>query len=236
VVVKPLENVSVYANYIEGLQPGSVVGTGFVNTGEVFPPFRSRQREAGVKVDFGRVTATIAAFEITRPFLITVGVAPSARQALDGEQANRGVEFNTFGELTPAFRVLGGAAFIDGRQTKTTNGTNDGKKAQGVPEVNLNLGGEWDAPFLPGLSLNGRLIYTSSQFVNAANTLSIPDWTRLDLGARYTLAGPGGKPVTLRFNVENVFNRTYWNASYTADGVVTVAAPRTYLLSASVDF
>ena len=65
VVVKPLENVSLYANYIEGLQAGTVVGIDFVNRGEMFAPYRSKQKEVGVKVDFGRVTTTVAAFEIT---------------------------------------------------------------------------------------------------------------------------------------------------------------------------
>ncbi|MFZ5875578.1 MAG: TonB-dependent receptor [Nitrospirota bacterium] len=237
VVVKPLHNMSVYANYIEGLQPGSVVGADFVNAGEVFPPFRSEQIEAGVKVDFGRVTATLAAFEITRPSLITIGVDPNDRQTPDGEQRNRGIEVNTFGEATPTVRVLGGVAFIDGRLTKTQDGTNDGKKAQGVANVNLNAGAEWDTPFVRGLTVNGRVVYTSREFLNAANTLSIPGWTRFDLGARQTLTAPwNNEPVTFRLAVENVLNKTYWNASYTADGVVTVGAPRTYLASMTFNF
>jgi iron complex outermembrane receptor protein len=237
VVVKPLENVSLYANYIEGLQPGTIVGTNFLNRGQVFPPYRTTQKEAGVKVDFGRITATLAAFEITRPFLVTIGVTPNAVQALDGEQRNRGVEINTFGELTPTIRLLGGVAFIDGRLVKTQNGTNDGHKAPGVADVNLNIGAEWDTWFAPGLTVSGRLIYTSSQFINAANTLSIPEWTRFDVGARYTFTSPwNGKPITVRFAVENVFNKAYWNQSYTSDGVVSVGAPRTYLASSTFNF
>ena len=236
-IVKPLENVSLYANYIEGLQAGTVVGAGFANLGEVFPPYRTKQTEAGMKVDFGRVTTTVAAFEITRPSLITTGVLATARQSPDGEQRNRGVEVNVFGEVTPGVRVLGGVTFIDGRLTKTTNGINDGKKAQGVADVNLSMGAEWDTPFIPGFTLTGRVIYTSDQYINAANTQSIPDWVRVDLGARYTFAGPwNGKPVTVRFSVENVFNKAYWNQSYTSDGVLSVGAPRTYLASTTFNF
>jgi iron complex outermembrane recepter protein len=236
-VVKPLENVSLYANYIEGLQAGTVVGVQFANRGEVFPPYRTKQMEAGIKVDFGRVTTTVAAFEITRPSLITSGVLTTARQSVDGEQRNRGVEINVFGEVTPGVRLLGGIAFIDGRLTKTANGINDGKKAQGVAEVNLNVGAEWDTPFIPGFTVNGRVIYTGDQYINAANTQSIPDWVRVDLGARYTFVGPwNGKPVTVRFAVENVFNKAYWNQSYTSDGVLSVGAPRTYLASTTFNF
>ena len=74
--------------------------------------------------------------------------------------------------------------------------------------MNVNVGAEWDTWFVPGLTVTGRVIYTSGQFVNAANTLSIPEWTRLDLGARYTFTSPwNGKPIMVRFAVENVFNR-----------------------------
>jgi iron complex outermembrane receptor protein len=239
IVVKPLENVTLYANYIEGLQPGQIVGPTFGNGGTILPNYHSKQKEAGVKVDFGRITTTVAAFEITRPSTVTVGALPTSNQRVlpDGEQVNRGVEINTFGEITPTFRVLGGIAFIDGKLTKTANGTNDGHTAPGVAEVNLNVGAEWDTWFVPGLTVHGRVIYTSDQYINAANTLSIPEWTRLDLGARYTLTSPwNGKPTVIRFAVENVFDKAYWNQNYTSDNVVTLGAPRTFLASSTFNF
>jgi iron complex outermembrane receptor protein len=42
-----------------------------------------------------------------------------------------------------------------------------------------------------------------------ANTQSIPAWTRADVGARYVVFRDNGKPVTLRANVENVFDNNY---------------------------
>jgi iron complex outermembrane receptor protein len=38
VVVKPVEHISLYANYIEGLQTPVVVGPLYANAGTVFPP------------------------------------------------------------------------------------------------------------------------------------------------------------------------------------------------------
>lgn len=235
-VVKPLRNVSLYANQIEGLQMGSTVQPPFKNAGDVLPPYQTRQREAGIKVDFGRISTTVAAFQIERPTIITTGAGLDIYQGLDGEQRNRGVEINVFGEVVPTVRVLGGVAFIDGRLTKTAGGTNDGHKAQGVADTNVNLGAEWDTPF-PGLTVTGRMIYTSDSYINAANTYKIPDWTRYDLGARYTFASPfNGKPMTLRFGVENVANKSYYASSYSGDGIVTTGAPRTFLVSTTVNF
>ncbi len=178
IVVKPIQNVSLYANYIEGLQQGATAPATANNAGQTFAPFVSAQTEAGVKVDFGKVTVTTSVFEITQPSTVTVANVFS----VNGEQRNRGVEINTFGEVAPGLRVLGGAAYIDGRLTKTQGGINDGHYAVGVPTTTVNIGGEYDIPY-SSLTVTGRVIYTSYQFVDQANTQSIPDWTRVDLGA-----------------------------------------------------
>jgi iron complex outermembrane receptor protein len=185
-----------------------------------------------VKVDWGSLSTTFAAFEIERPSLI----AANNYLTLDGEQRNRGLEFNVFGELTPTLRLLGGVTLIDGRLAKTAGGVNDGHKAQGVADTNVNIGAEWDTP-IRGLTLTGRAIYTSDVYIDAANHYSIPDWTRYDVGARYTFDSPwNGKPTTIRLGIENVANSNYYAASYSGDGIVTVGAPRTYLVSTTVNF
>ena len=144
-----------------GFRPAPSSASMFVDGGKMFDPFAGDQKEVGVKVDFGRVTTTVAAFEIASPSLIRSACSPNARQAPDGEQRNRGIEINTFGEIAPGLRLLGGVAFIDGRLTKTEGGKNDGHKAQGVADVDLNIGVDWDTPFIPGLTVGGRVIYTS---------------------------------------------------------------------------
>jgi len=233
IVVKPLENVSLYANYIEGLQQGSIVGAGFSNEGQVLPPFVSKQVETGIKVDWGTITTTISAFQIQQPNLITVAGTPLPTQSLNGEQRNRGMEANAFGELTPGLRLLGGVMLIDGRQTRTDGGVNDGKKAPGVPDFQLNVGAEWDAPFVKGLTLKARAIYTASQYFDADNTQVMPSWTRYDVGLRYKTKA-WNTPLTVRFDVQNVFNKNYWETNYYA--YTALGAPRTYLLSITADF
>jgi len=230
-VVKPWRFVSVYGNYIEGLQQGTVVGPTYANAGQVLPPYVSKQREIGVKIDWGNATTTLSAFEITQPS----GTATSLTGifSADGEKRNRGLEFNAFGQVSDDVRILGGAMLIDGTLTKTANGAFNGKTAPGVPEMRLNIGGEWDTPFFRGLTLSGRVIHTSSQYVDNANLQSIGSWTRFDLGARYKLE-TAGTPIAIRFNVDNVFDKSYWENS---DGFsASAASPRTFLLSTTFDF
>lgn len=231
-VVKPWQRVSIYGNYIEGLTTGPTAPNSADNHGQIFAPIKSTQIEAGVKVDFGRFATTLSVFEIKQPVGITDPT--TLIYGVDGEQRNRGVEFNTFGEVTKGVRVLGGVVFIDGVQTETVGGATDGKKAVGVPEVNVNLGTELDIPQVRGLSVSGRLIYTSSQYLDAANLQSIPAWTRFDLGARYRLERRDGKPIIFRASVENVFDKSYWAS--TNGGRLTIGAPRTFLLSTTFEF
>jgi len=235
IVVKPIENISLYANYIEGLQTPVVVAGTFSNVGTVFPPGQTKQVEAGIKIDAGRITTTMSGFDISQPSIVSVAGVPLPSQQLNGRQRNRGVELNVFGEVTPAIRVLGGIAFIHGVQENATLPANNGKDAIGVPVMNANFGVEWDPFFLRDLTLTGRVIYTSSQYVDLANTVALPDWTRFDIGARYTFTSPwNGKPIVVRANIENLFNKAYWASAYS--GVITLGAPRTYLLSTTFNF
>lgn len=231
-VVKPFANTSLYANYIEGLSQGPTAPASASNAGTMFAPIKSKQYEIGVKQDFGRFAATVSAFQIEQPNGFTDTATNT--YGLNGEQRNRGVELNVFGEPWHGIRLLGGAAFTQGVLTKTAGGIYDGNKAVGVPTTQLNLGAEWDTPFLAGLTLTGRVIYTSSQYYNASNAQSIPAWTRVDIGARYKTK-VSGVPVTIRAGVENVFNKDYWASASSSFGLAR-GAPRIFLLSTTMEF
>jgi iron complex outermembrane receptor protein len=239
-VVKPVENISLYANYVEGLQtPHIVTGTQYQNRNAIFPPAKTTQAEAGIKIDTGRLTTTLSLFEIEQRSIVQFFIGGLQYQLPNGRQRNRGAELNVFGEITPEIRVLGGVTLIDGRQidtARTATGANtDGKVAIGVPAVTANIGAEWDAWFAPGLTFTGRVIYTGSQYYDAANLIALPEWTRVDIGARYTFLSPwNGKPIVVRANIENVGNRAYWASAYSS--VLTLGAPRTYLLSTTFNF
>lgn len=232
IVIKPVENVSLFGNYIEALTQTPIAPTvGVSNPGAMFPPTKSKQVEAGVKVDMGKFTTTLSVFRIERP---NTFIDPTTLEfGLNGEQQNKGVEFNVFGEAMTGFRVLGGFMLLDAELTKTRGGINEGNTAIGVAKVNVNLGTEWDVGYVPGLTLTARAIHTGDQYVNEANTREIPSWTRFDIGSRYVFK-TYGKAVTLRANVENVFDKRYWSTA--SSNGLTFGTPRTAFLSATLDF
>ncbi|MGO4715198.1 TonB-dependent receptor [Bradyrhizobium sp. 2TAF24] len=230
-VLRPIKQLSVYASYIEGLSPASPPPSGAANPTQVFAPSQTKQYEVGTKLDLGHFGATLAAFQIAVPSGLVDPVTKI--YSLDGEQRHRGIELNAFGEVAPGVRVLGGVTFLDARLTRTQGHVNDGNRAVGAPDLQGNLGVEWDTPFLPGLTATARAITTSSSYVSADNLQQVPSWTTFDIGARYatTLAG---RPTTLRASVTNLMDKRYWIANPT--GYVISGMPRTVWLSMSVDF
>ena len=67
--------------------------------------------------------------------------------------------------------------------------------------------------------------------------MSVPSWTRLDLGARYVTT-VAEQMVTFRARVDNVTDRDYWASAggYPGAGYLVLGAPRTFMLSATVNF
>ncbi len=239
-LVKPTERLSIYGNYVEALIAPAQSPIAFASA---ISPIVGYQKEVGFKYDFGSVGTSLAFFEINRPnAVLRQGPGPTQFTfSNDGLQRNRGIEFNVFGEPVPGFRLLGGVTLLDGRLVKTVAPGADadaynGNVAPGVPNVQLNLYGEYDLPWLlSGLTATGRVIYTAKQYYDQANTQSIPDWTRVDAGLRYTFLGSWGKPVTLRADVINIANTNYWNST-AYSGLLSLGTPRTYMLSAQLDF
>jgi iron complex outermembrane receptor protein len=226
IVYQPQSNLAFYANYIEGLSQGP---TKAPPNPAALPPLKTKQYEIGTKVDWGRFATTVSLFQIERPSAGVVGTGLKE----NGEQRNRGIEFNVFGEIARNVRMLGGLALMDGKLTKTPGGANDGNAPIAVPRMQANLGVDWDNSLAPGVGLNARIVHTGKQYADAANNLELPAWTRFDVGARYKMKA-WDKPLVLRANVENLFDKNYWASSN--EGYMYVGMPRTLLLSATMDF
>jgi iron complex outermembrane recepter protein len=236
ILFKATDKLSLYANYMEGLSQGKIAPSTSVNEDQIFPPFISRQVEVGAKYDAGPFAVTAAVFRIKQPAYETN--ATTRVFGPNGKRENKGVELSVFGEPLDGFRLLGGVMYIDSELTRTTNGTFDGNRAPATPKYNVNLGAEWDVPTAQGLTLTSRGIYSSSQYLDQSNNKEIDSWERFDVGARYAFK-LDDRTITLRGNVENVADKRYWSSAGASDDSepgLTLSTPRTYLLSATVDF
>ncbi|WP_241068377.1 TonB-dependent receptor [Achromobacter insuavis] len=239
VVFKVTPSVSLYANYIEALVAGDTAperanNQDVPNKGESLAPYVSKQKEIGVKYDGGGLGAGLALFSTDKP---RAAYDSSNRFTASGKDRHQGVELTVFGEPVKSVRVLGGLTFLDAKQRSTGNSAIDGNRVIGVPRFQANLGAEWDIPGVQGLAVDGRVVYTGASYADDANTLKVPGWTRFDAGLRYMM-DVDGHLVTLRARVENIANRNYWSSvgGYPGNGYLVLGGPRTFLLSASMDF
>ncbi|QXH49829.1 TonB-dependent siderophore receptor [Pseudomonas fakonensis] len=230
IVYKATDSISLYANRIEGLAQGPSAPAGTLNAGTLFPPGRTKQLEAGIKLDKQTYGANLAVFRIEKP---SDGYRSGDLYVRDGEQVNKGIELSVFGEPIKGLRLMAGGTRMSSEQKKTLNGANDGNDAIGVPTFQLNASVDWDVPGVPGLALNGRMLRTGGQYVNANNTLSLPTWNRFDVGARYKLK-VSEKDLTLRVNVENLTDKNYWASAN--GGYMTQGDPRLVKFSGTIDF
>ncbi|WP_439426914.1 TonB-dependent receptor [Stenotrophomonas sp. T8] len=230
-LVKATDTISLYTNYIEGLSQGATAPMTAANAGDVFAPFRTRQKELGLKLDLGRFAHTFSVYEIKRPSSYTDPVTNIF--SFGGEQRNRGVEWGFFGAPLDGVRLLGGVAYVQPKLTRTAGGVNEGRMATAIAQRQAKLGVEWDVPALEGLTLTGNATAMSKQYISADNRLSVPGRTLFDVGARYSTT-VAGRPLALRASVNNVTNKAYWGMPLLSS--LALGAPRTVLVSATMDF
>lgn len=235
VVYKPWQVLSLYANHTESLQPGSNAPTSAVNYGQSTGIIHSKQNEVGVKTDFGRVGGSLALFEIKMP--VAQLNSQTRYYGLDGEQRNRGVELNVFGEPVLGLRLNASATWLDAELSKTKDGLNDGNKAIGVPDFYAVLGAEYDIRPIDGLTATARLNHSGSQYGNAANTKKIDSFTTLDLGVRYRMSlNQNQNQMVWRVGVDNVTDENYWSGVDDTGTYIFQGEPRTVKVSVSYDF
>ncbi|WP_442780442.1 TonB-dependent receptor [Ensifer sp. SL37] len=233
-LVNVTDSFSVYGNYVEALTEGPSAPSNALNSDQIFPPVVSKQKEIGFKYDLGEVMLGAALFEIRQPNGLTTGGV----FAVDGLQVNRGIELSAYGEPVDGVRLLGGITFMDAKLDKAENSRTgerfDGNRVPGVPTTAISLYGEYDTPWIEDLTLTGRLVYTGSTYYDQRNTQKVSDWTRVDLGARYSFERENAKPVEIRATVQNVFDENYWASS--ARGFLAAGAPRTFMVSTAFEF
>ncbi|MEQ4659833.1 TonB-dependent receptor [Providencia manganoxydans] len=130
VLFKPTEDISLYANYVEGLSKGSAAPANAKNSGEMMKPFRSKQYELGVKYERPSAITTLSLFQISKP---SGSLDPhSMIYSANDEQRNRGIELSISGKPFESLRLTGGVTYIQAELTKTASGQNKGHEPIGV--------------------------------------------------------------------------------------------------------
>lgn len=221
---KPASNGSIYVSYGTSSTPaGATLGEG--SEGQSLTPGRNnvgpnaadmapeknRTMEVGTKWDFleGRLGLTAAVFRVeTTNARIT---QPDNTYAMAGDKRVDGFELGVSGSITPQWQVYAGYTYLKSRigdDGKTGAASNTGNAFPNTPESSFSL---WNTyAFTPQLTAGVGAYFVDKQYGNEANTISIPSYWRFDAMAGYKF----NKTVDLQINVNNLFNKTYYDKAY----------------------
>ncbi|MCQ4282150.1 TonB-dependent siderophore receptor [Pseudomonas stutzeri] len=222
--------VGVFANASQSFKPNS----GADASGTAFDPEEGVGYEAGFKFDLldSRLGMIIAAFHLTKENVLTADPVDSTYQIAAGEVRSRGIDLQLTGQLTDEIRVIGAYAYVDAEVTED-NTLARGSRLLNVPEHSGSLLGVYEFldGGLQGLELGGGVNYVGDRSGNVADSgFELPGYTTVDLLARYKAT----QNLTLGVNLNNAFDRTYYERSYSNVWVMP-GEPRNLSVSLSLD-
>ncbi|MNT64828.1 Ferrichrome receptor FcuA precursor [compost metagenome] len=92
-------------------------------------------------------------------------------------------------------------------------------------------------PQVEGLRLLAGMQYSSSKYANKTGAVKVSGYTVFDVGTAYNFRAYD-YDNTLRFNIDNLFNKKYWRdaGGFFGDDYLFLGAPRTAQLSWTVNF
>lgn len=233
-VFSPQANLSLYGSYSQGLEHGGIAPLLTTNVNQVLDPSKSRQFELGIKADLARdLFVSAALFDIKKPLEYTNSAGTFVR---NGDAVHRGLELAAQGKASANLTVGVSVTAMEARQKGTGMTTLDNKRVTNVPDFRSSAYVDYAVPQLVGLNLNAVWQHSGSKAFSPDNSVTVPGYDVVNLGARYRTS-MAGAATTLRFNVDNVFDKFYWrDVTQALGGYLLPGAPRTFKVSAQFDF
>ena len=246
-IYKPNEDISFYVTYADSINVGYSYSypVGHPKYGETvyLDPTRSKQYEIGAKARIGETDVSTALFRIERPIAYeSVGAGGYTEFSEQGKQVNQGFEMTAGGKLTENLSTFGGFMLLDARLKQAKNAYAENKFMIGQPKFRANLLLDYTVPNTNKLAFSTNFHYSGKQYVDETNTHDVGGYFLTDVGVRYSTKAIG-KETTLRFNVNNVFDKKHWVSMMpgSVDGMsnntmLFLGQSRTFMLSAQVKF
>ncbi len=227
---------SPYISYSESFTTNSAgynATTGeFVNA----PPSEGKQHEVGVKGSFGgdKINYNLSYFDLSftnRP----AGTDATGAPIYDGEQASKGVEFNSNIQFSKGLYMLLNLSHID---TEVVTGSRKGNELPNAPNFigNLWLTYEHQEAALAGLGYGGGIRHVGKRFADGNNDLELDSYTTLDLTAHYYLPIKSfNSKLRIQAGVKNIMDEEY-HVPNNGTQNLGVGQPRTIYGSIGVEF
>lgn len=208
-------------------------------SGSQYPAERSKVSEIGAKWLFfdGDLAFRTALYHAVKDWERNTDLESTA-SILTKKRRSDGLEFELAGRITEEWEVFSGLSFINADILEVSpsapNNSAVGQMPRNTPKVTANL---WSTYKLPmGFKVGGGFDYKSkrtgyqpTQTYNNPNT--IPSYVRWDAMVAYE------QPTyTVKFTVQNVFDKLYYDALYDNGGFTVPGQARRFILSSEYKF
>ncbi|MFW6165961.1 MAG: TonB-dependent receptor, partial [Ralstonia sp.] len=244
-VFKPAQNGSIYVAYGTSSTPsGSMAGQGqdpngltpdrSGNNGNVLAPEKNRAYELGTKWNVLdnklALTAAIFRIETTNARIIL----PGGFAAMAGDKRVDGFELGWSGALTNQWQVFGGYTYLKSELRNNGGagaafGMTNGQEFPNTPKNSFSLWTTYQPT--PKWTLGGGAYYVSKVWGSQATNKWVPAYWRFDAMAAYRI----DKHTSLQLNVQNLFNKTYFNQAYTSH-YASIAPGRAAILTLGIRY
>ncbi len=232
VIVKPVDNVSIYGMYSTSYLPSSGDQFSALNVGTVIlKPQKFETEEFGVKWNVNpRLQYAAAIYNIDRTNVPIANPDGSGTFFPDAKQRIRGFETTLNGYVNAAWQSQLGYSYTDARIVQGTTATIvAGNRIQLVP---FNQFSWWNKyQFDERWGAAAGVIYFSDSFASSDDSVRLPGFVRFDTAVYAKIDATW----RAQLNIENVFNKGYW-ASADGNNNLSPGAPRTFRLSATAKF
>ncbi|MDG2001764.1 MAG: TonB-dependent receptor [Novosphingobium sp.] len=228
-----MRNFYLFGGMSRGQEDAIVAPDNAVNNAEAPPAVRTRQVELGLRLGITpRLTLVAGVFSISKPYY-NLDAARFYREL--GTVRNRGVELSLTGQLAPGLNLVGGVLLLDPSISgEAVNTGLIGKRPVGQSKLRVVGNLDWRLNGGEGAwSFDIALQSHSASTGNAANTLSAPAYSLVNLGARYRFE-VGDVKIVIRPQLTNLFNAYGWKVS--SIGGFTYSRPRRAVVSLIADF
>lgn len=235
VIYQPTEMQSYYLSYGTSFNPSAELVTQTATTAALDPE-KNRSYELGAKIDLldGNLSLNAAVFQVGKTNARTTD--PLTRLVtLDGDVRVRGMEFGVVGRITPAWQVLAGYTFLDGKIVESRDvGTgadlgirSKGKALQNTPRHNASL---WTTySFSKNWEAGGGMVHASKRYVNNFESALVDSYTRIDASLAFRQPS-----YDIRFNLQNVSDEKYYEVA--SGGRATPVKGRAALVTVAYRF
>ncbi len=198
------KGLTLYGSYVRGLEDAGSAPGYAANAFQVLDAIRTKQYDAGLRWSPIKDTTLIAGyFWIQKPF---IDIDKANRFGLLGDETHKGFEFSITSNLTKDLRVVAGGVYLDPTvQASPTIADPIGKRPVNQQRLRTRFNVNWTLPFARALTLDAYVNHDAGAWATVDNSVFAPGSTRIGMGARYKFK-LGGKPVTARVTVFNIFN------------------------------